>query len=232
MRINKVDNNKYAKEYRNKNSEKIKEYRNKNSEKNKEYQKKYFNDNKEIIKEKQNKYNIENKEKIKDTKKLYSESNRETILEKKKEYYNNNKEKIKEYNKEYFKNNKPELNKKRNIYLKNKISTDDLFKLKIKIRTIIYKSLKKKKYIKKESTEEILGCSFEIFKNYIEYQFESWMNWANYVKYNGNYKYGWDIDHIIELKIAETDSDILKLNYYTNLRTLDSKINRVDRNFL
>ena len=56
------------------------------------------------------------------------------------------------------------------------------------------------------------------------------MNWDNYGRYNGEYGFGWDIDHIVELKTSQTEEDILKLNHYTNLRPLDSKINRVDRN--
>ena len=87
------------------------------------------------------------------------------------------------------------------------------------------------KYYKKNSTEEILGCTFDDFKSHIEGNFEPWMNWSNYGKYNGEYEYGWDIDHIIELRAAKTENDILKLNHYTNLRPLDSKINRVDRNY-
>ena len=64
----------------------------------------------------------------------------------------------------------------------------------------------------------------------MESQFESWMTFENHGKYNGEYNFGWDIDHIIELKTVKTMEDIIKLNHYSNLRPLDSKINRVDRN--
>ena len=56
------------------------------------------------------------------------------------------------------------------------------------------------------------------------------MNWENYGKYNGNYKNGWDIDHIIPLNKAKTPEDVIKLNHYTNLQPLDSYINRVIKN--
>jgi len=56
------------------------------------------------------------------------------------------------------------------------------------------------------------------------------MSLDNYGKYNGEYEFGWDIDHIIELKTITTEEDLLRLNHHLNLRPLDSKINRVDRN--
>ena len=52
------------------------------------------------------------------------------------------------------------------------------------------------------------------------------MNWENRGLYNGDFDYGWDIDHIIPLSSANTEEDVIKLNQYTNLQPLCSKINR------
>ena len=90
--------------------------------------------------------------------------------------------------------------------------------------------MKNKGYKKSTRTEKILGCSFKEFKIHIQNQFENWMTFENHGKYNGEYCFGWDIDHIIELKTINSIEDILKLNHYSNLRPLDSRINRVDRN--
>ena len=52
------------------------------------------------------------------------------------------------------------------------------------------------------------------------------MTWENKGLYNGELNYGWDIDHIIPLSSAETEEDIIRLNHYSNLQPLCSKINR------
>jgi hypothetical protein len=78
-------------------------------------------------------------------------------------------------------------------------------------------------------TFEILGCSYEEFKSYIENKFESWMNWNNHGLYTGNYSETWQLDHIIPISSAKTEEDIIKLNHYTNLQPLCSKINQIDK---
>ena len=82
---------------------------------------------------------------------------------------------------------------------------------------------------KSKSTEEIIGCSFEDFKLYLESKFEDWMNWKNYGLYNGEYKSGWDIDHIKPLSSAKTENDIYHLSHYSNLQPLCSRENRYDK---
>ena len=60
----------------------------------------------------------------------------------------------------------------------------------------------------------------------MESKFEPWMCWENYGLYNGQPDYGWDIDHIIPLKTAKTEENIINLSHYTNLQPLCSHINR------
>ena len=91
---------------------------------------------------------------------------------------------------------------------------------------IIYSSLKRKGYTKKSRTYEIIGCSYEFLLGYLEGKFEKWMNWENYGKYNGDFNHGFDIDHIIPLSSASNEEELIKLNHYTNLQPLCSKINR------
>ena len=63
-------------------------------------------------------------------------------------------------------------------------------------------------------------------KEYIESKFENWMNWDNKGLYNGEFNYGWDVDHIIPISSAKTEEEIILLNHYSNLQPLCSKINR------
>ena len=141
---------------------------------------------------------------------------------KQKDRYANNKEKYKEKNANYRKLNKT----KRNEYEKNKKKVDETYALKCKIRIIVSKSLKRNGFVKSSDTQQILGCTYEQFKLHLENQFQPWMNWQNRGLYNSTPNYGWDIDHIIPLATATCEADIIKLNHYTNLRPLCSKINR------
>ena len=198
--------------YQEKNKEKInlkgKKWREKNPEKMKEI---YLRQkNKTGYKDKKNKYKLDNKEKIKINSKIYCIKNKEKIANAKKKWL--------EENPNYYK-----------TYVKKRKLEDPFFKLKTSIRTIIYKSLKNKNLSKKNKTIDVLGCSFEHFKSYIESKFEPWMNWEN----QGNPKDGvfeinktWDIDHIIPLSSAKSEEDIIKLNHYTNLQPLCSFTNR------
>lgn len=196
---------------------------------------------KTCIKSKTKKYKENNKEKYKEYFKEYQEKNKEEIKEYKRQNYLKNKEKIKKRTKEYYKNNKEDCDRKaseRNKANRNRINElnrlrskdkrdkDPLYRLSNNIRTTIWSSIKKLGYKKESNTYNILGCSYDDFIIHIEKQFDSWMNWDNYGKYNGDFNYGWDIDHIIPISSAKSEEDIININHYTNLQPLCSKINR------
>lgn len=161
--------------------------------------------------------------------KIYRNNNSKTIKEKRlvrrieinsysKEYDRLNKEKRKQYNL---------VNKeKRKLYRKERYKNDLVFRITSIVRSMIYKSIKDNNYKKSKYTKEILGCSFEEFKFYLESKFESWMNWENQGQYNGELNYGWDIDHIVPLSSVNSEEGILKLNHFSNLQPLCSKVNR------
>jgi hypothetical protein len=141
-----------------------------------------------------------------------------------KNYYNNNIEFIRLKNKDYSKN---PINKIRtNIRKKERRDNDPLYHLTHNIRGTINRYFNFLKIDKPFKTSKILGCSFEEFKKHIETQFQDWMNWENYGKYNGELNYGWDIDHIIPISSAKTEEEIIKLNYFSNFQPLCSYTNR------
>lgn len=131
--------------------------------------------------------------------------------------------------KQYRDDNREILTIKNREYTKNRYYNkkhDNLFRLRGSMRGSIRRSLINNRFPKRSKTQEIIGCSFEDLKIYLESKFESWMNWDNYGKYNGELNFGWDIDHIIPLNSASTEEEILKLNHYTNLQPLCSYTNR------
>jgi hypothetical protein len=172
-----------------------------------------------------------------DIEKRSYDKNKETRLEKQKKYGEKNKERIKQYKKEYQQKNKERLNQISNEYrltnkklinekIKNRVKSDPMYALTVSIRKNILKAFRKRTFEKTSSTKDILGCTFEELKQYIESKFKPWMNWDNRGLYNGEPEYGWDIDHIIPLDTAKTVEDIVKLNHYSNLQPLCSYYNR------
>jgi len=187
--------------------------------------KEYRTKNEEIIYKQQKAYRLINIENIKNNKKEYYSKNKESIREKNNKWIESNKDYYIQYQKDYRMKNLIDRDKV-NEYRKNRRLNDPIFKVSEMMRNIIKKSLKNGEYIKKSNTESILGCSFEEFKIYLESKFVTWMKWNNQGLYNGELNYGWDVDHVIPLSSAKTEEDVLKLNHYSNLQPLCSKINR------
>ena len=69
-------------------------------------------------------------------------------------------------------------------------------------------SIKKTGYLKTSKTYDILGCSYEEFKQYLESQFTEGMTWEN--------KGEWHMDHIYPISLATDEDHMIKLNHYTN----------------
>lgn len=164
----------------------------------------------------------------KERKEKYSEADKkryEKIKEDKERYEKEQKRKA-DYSLVYRKNNAEKLKKYTNNWCKRKFASDEIYRFKTKMRSMLKDAMRRAGCSKMSRTVEILGCSFDELKKYLENQFEPWMNWDNYGKYNGEFNYGWDIDHIIPLSKGTTIDEIHKLNHYLNLRPLCSKINR------
>jgi len=172
----------------------------------------------------QNKNNL-----TKDNRKEYYDINKSLISESKKEYYKNNKDLLSKKAKLYREENPEYFTLYSRDYVKKRKLTDPLFKLKFNISDLIRKHFKLKGVTKKSKSSIILGCSIEELKIYLESKFEPWMTWDNYGNWNGIPKeinQSWDLDHIIPLKTATTEEDVIKLNHYTNLQPLCSYVNR------
>ena len=180
---------------------------------------KYYEKNKDKVKEKSITYYYKHREEILEKRKLYRKTHKESIAKYKKDYYKNNKLKIQKYKKEYAKNNKKYLANYFRKYQRFRRSFDDLHKLKMQIRHLVWLSFNKNGEIKSKKTEEILGCDLDFF---ISYLLETYKK--NYgVDYDNKEKV--HIDHIIPLATAKTEEDVIKLCHYTNLQLLKAKDN-------
>jgi hypothetical protein len=173
-------------------------------------------------------WQLNNKEKVKLNEKIYREKNKERLKEKNAKYYSNNieyfkkkkkewrefnKERESNYSKEYFLKNTDKIRKRNRDYSKKRYDTDELYRLKINLRTRMSIYCKKRGF-KKGHLVDLLGCSWGEFKAHIESKWTEGMSWENY-KYRG-----WHIDHIIPLSSAETKDDLYSLCHYTNLQPL------------
>ncbi len=203
---NKDKKREYDKEYNTKNKYRIqirsKLYRLKNKDKKREYHKEYYLKNKKKINKQNKKWALENPDK-------------------KKNHYLNNKNYYKEYQREYCLKNRDTINKKSRVYFRRKFREDANFRLSNMLRNSIYKKLKLYSVKKSEKTVDLLGCSIEKFRRYMETKFKKGMTWKNHSFT------GWHIDHKIPLSFFNlTDYSERKFAFhYTNLQPLWSEEN-------
>jgi hypothetical protein len=117
------------------------------------------------------------------------------------------------------KNYKPAHKLKRKEKERLQRQTDLNFRMLGNLRTRIYHAMKKD--TKGKKTKELLGCSIQEFKIYLESKFREGMSWDNYGKY------GWHIDHIIPCSSFDLkDIEQQKICFhYTNLQPLWAKDN-------
>lgn len=184
-------------------------------------------------------WNILNKDYITEKRKEYSNKNRDKIAKYQKEYREKNKEEIKEKRKEYFKEyrriNKEKIKERRKLKQieynrKGRESTnirrknDSVLDLRYKISKLICISIKNKGYTKKSKTYEILGCSYEDFKMYIENKFVEGMTWKNHGE--------WHLDHKIPVSSDKDENTLIRLNHYSNFQPLWAKDNIIKGNKL
>jgi hypothetical protein len=105
---------------------------------------------------------------------------------------------------------------KRRTYIRdwtnNKYATDVNYRIKSSIQARIRGAIKNN--YKAASTAELVGCSIEYLKYYLEFQFKDGMSWGNYGE--------WHIDHRIPCAAFDlSDPEQQKICFhYTNLQPL------------
>ena len=116
--------------------------------------------------------------------------------------------------KEYFKQYRIKNRKKRTEYQRNLLRKNPNYNISSKLRHRLSEALKSQNIRKTNKALELLGCSIEKFKEHLQSQFKTGMNWENYGK--------WHIDHIkpcakIDLKNMEQQKQCF---HYSNMQPL------------
>jgi hypothetical protein len=157
------------------------------------------------------KYWSETKEKRHQKQKLYRESHSQEIKETKIKCYKNNKTKYDKTRKNYLINNKEKIKLQAKLYQRER-RKNPLYRSLDSLRHRLYMCLKKNRASFK--TLDLLGCSLEDFRFYMESKFSEGMSWDNYGE--------WHIDHIKPcVSFDLTDDTQVKLCFhYSNLQPL------------
>ena len=109
------------------------------------------------------------------------------------------------------------MNNYRNNYIKERKSNDEAFRLACNLRSRLRKVLIKQLTNRSSKTEELLGISFEEFKDYIEFLMSPHMSWKNI-----------DLDHVQPLSSYDL-SDPIQLKeaaHFSNIQPLLKHDNR------
>jgi len=168
---------------------------------------------KECVKDKQRKHYQLNKDDISKQKHKYYVENSEIIKNRLKVYRDNNKLKGKIRVDRFNENNPDYMTNYQREYVKSNRNNNPLYKLKHNIRVRVKLFFNSKNITKQNRTFDIVGCSPEFLKEYIEKQFTKGMSWELFGQHI-------HIDHIIPLSSANTKEDVYKLCHYTNLQPL------------
>ena len=166
-------------------------------EKSKEYYKAKSNENHTKNRERNNKRNAE-----------YQRKNAEIMKQKHNEYRAANRERARSWDKKYRDANGDKIVSK----LRERRRNDPILRLKDAIRGSIRAYLGSKK-TRRSATFEIVGCTPDFLRGYLEKQFKDGMTWENYGPY-------WHVDHRIPLASGNSPEEIMGLSHWTNLQPL------------
>lgn len=148
--------------------------------------------------------------------KKYKSENKDLINQLKRKYHQSNKGKETDkvystkYRKDMPKSVRDKLRNSHKAWCHNQYNTNSKYKLIVSIRNLIGKSFKGS--VKPAKTEEILGCSIDEFRRYIEDKFTLGMDWDNQGQ--------WHLDHIEPISWAKNEEEIIRLNHYTNFKPM------------
>lgn len=146
----------------------------------------------------------------------YAEYHQKNKLKRKKYYALH---RNKEYSKRYYQNNKKKMIEASNRWAIKERKINPKFKIMCNLRNRIKDAITRNS--KSATTKQLLGCSVEELKNYLQSKFQEGMNWENYGLF------GWHIDHIMPCASFDLSKpeEQQKCFHYSNLQPLWAKDN-------
>ena len=120
---------------------------------------------------------------------------------------------------------KNQYNERKKSWEYNKQKTDINYKISCNLRCRLNSALRTQKVSKNNNFVKYLGCDIEMFRDHIQKQFKSDMNWENH----GDL---WEIDHIYPLSKFDLskEENIYKACSYKNMQPLYKSENKSKSN--
>ena len=166
-------------------------------------------------------YVIDHREERRAYKKKYGEEKKHRLADERKQYRDAHKEDMRIYHKKHYEENKERILDYWYKYKKQRLKTDSVYRYKEKIGHFVRCGFYRKGFQKPDTTENIVGCTAEELKAYLNETF-----YKNYgYEYDGTEEV--QIDHIIPLATAKTQEDVARLYHYTNLQLLKAEHNQM-----
>lgn len=191
----------------------------KNSETIRKHTAAYYENNTEKAAAAQKRYAERNKEVIKEWRSENYKRNFEQIQVKHKEYYQNNKAAVSERNKEWRTANKDKMREWHTNWQRERRKNDITFRIRGTLHSRVVMAIKKNSK-KAALTMDLVGCTVDELRTFLEAEFEEGMSWENY----GRPKEGpgWEMDHIIPCASfnLEDPEEQKKCFHWTNLQPL------------
>lgn len=177
-------------------------------EKSKQAKRKHYANNAESELERAKKWRADNPEKVKEIHKENRVKNRDRRIQNTKDWRDRNAEHVKAYAKKYGTEKAHVIRANMNRRYKE----DDLFALRMRLRSRTLIAFRQKGYSKDTKTADTLGCTWEELKAHIEGKFVDGMCWEKFEDI--------EIDHIIPVSSAKTKEELIALFNFKNLQPL------------
>lgn len=174
----------------------------------------HYHENSSDILEKHKIYRNTHKEEKSARDKKYAAANREKLIKNRAEYYQHHRDDAISKANEYYANNREECIKKAVARKRERLAEDPIFRLECNLRSRVKNAIKSDAGEKATGTIELLGCTIQDVRIFLEAEFEPGMSWDNYGE--------WHIDHMKPCAKfnLEDPEEQKKCFHWTNLQPL------------